>query len=699
MYRYLFVVCVWIVALLPEAVGASSLQGRVSPPVQSGFPLLLDSSFVYLSGLNAADLDGDGQQELIFGTRELDSRNTSLGGFGCRGVVYAVRPNGTLLWKMFVRADVDSTPAVVDDLNGDGRPDVVVGMGAFEVPPWGENATTECGKGNPDLPGNGGVVALSGTTGAVLWVFNTADKAEWGASANGVLDGVWGAPASGDIRPDVPGPETVVGAWDNCIYLLDKNGNALWGVVPFPYDTDPALRGQCNHHGFLSHDTVWSSPALADLDGDGRLDIVIGGDVTAPNWYGMPSGGVLWVISGEGQILARQWFDQAIYSSPAVADLDGDGRPEVVVGTGEAYKTAGGNAFLGRHVIVLNYDGTRPDPAQRLAIKWRAATNGPVRSSPAIGDLNQDGALDVVAISKYDNNGRFTVGSPGTAVDGSYIYAWDGATGEVLRGFPVHACNSLGQAFPINGSPILADIAGDGHPEILFPNAREVGVVNWDGSFYSRINDVLTCTPAPTSQTSLVYGRLDAQSGAITATPLVADLDGNGTLEVAAVARYNEDNPPNDKRGEVWVWTAHKDGLLPWPMFRQNSRHTAVYPAAAQPELQPGSLVILHRFGDAGAAIGTLRLTNRGNAPFDWTSTLPAGVTLIPNTGRLIEGQSIQLQVQVATTGLARGFYPRGRVTISAQTDLSAAPTAVGADITLIVADIRKVYLPIVRRN
>jgi hypothetical protein len=401
--------------------------------------------------------------------------------------LYAIRPDGTALWQTFVRADVDSTPVVVDDLSGDGAPDVVVGMGAFEV--FGENAATECGHGNPNLPGNGGVVALNGRTGAVLWVFNTADKGEWAAPNNGVLDGVWTAPASGDILPESPGPEIVVGAWDYCVYLLDKNGNAIWGVVPFPYDTYPVLQGVCNHHGFLSHDTVWSSPALADIDSDGLLDIIIGGDSTAPNWYQMPTGGVVWVISGSGQVIARKWFDQNIMSSPAIADLDGDGKPEIVIGTGEANKTPNGSQYLGHYVTVINYDRTQADPTQRLVTRQQLPTNGPMRNSPAIGDLNLDGILDVVAISKYDNNGTFTIGSPGKQVDGSYLYAWNGATGAVLQGFPVHACNSIGQAFPINSSPIIADIAGDTHPEILFSNAREVSVVNWDGSFYTRINE------------------------------------------------------------------------------------------------------------------------------------------------------------------------------------------------------------------
>jgi hypothetical protein len=333
-----------------------------------------------------------------------------------------------------------------------------------------------------------------------------------------------------------------------------------------------------------------------------------------------------------------------------------------------------------------------------LVAKWQTSTNGPVRSSPAIGDLNQDGTLDVIAISKYDNNGSFTVGSPGKAVDGSYIYAWNGATGALLNGFPIHACNSLGQAFPINGSPIVADIAGDNHPEILFPNAREVGIVNWDGSFYTRINEVLTCTPASTSQTTFVYGRLDAQSGAVTATPVVADLDGDGDLEVAVVARYSEDDPLNNVRGEVWVWTGHKNGRLPWPMYRQNPRHTAVYPGTAQLRLQPDSLIILYQFGGSGTGVGALRLTNTGSSPFDWASDASAGITVTPDNGRLAEGQSVLLQVNISAVGLNRGVYPGGWIEVSAQTELSINPATARTDVTLIVADITKLYLPTILR-
>jgi hypothetical protein len=209
----------------------------------------------------------------------------------------------------------------------------------------------------------------------------------------------------------------------------------------------------------------------------------------------------------------------------------------------------------------------------------------------------------------------------------------------------------------------------------------------------------LTCAPAPASQTSFVYGRLDAQSGAITATPVVADLDGDGDVEVAVVARYNEDNPPNTLRGEVWVWTGHKNGVQPWPMFRGNVRHTAVFPGPAKPILQPNPLTILYQFGGAGPATSAIRLTNGGTSPFDWTGAVPAGITLTPKVGRLAEGQSIVLAVEVATADLQPGNYPNGQIGVSATADLSPNAVTTNANVLLIVGDIKMIYLPILLRR
>ncbi len=703
-YRYWIgvIIGLWIVVGAPRTVNAAAPQARVSPSVQPGFPLLLDHSWVYLSGLNAADLDGDGKKEIIFGNREV----TASGTLGCRGAVYAVRPNGTLLWKTLVRADVDSTPVVTPDLNGDGHPDVVVGMGAFEAP--GETWATECGRGDPNLPGNGGLVALNGLNGAVLWIFNTQDKNEWAVPNNGVLDGIWSAPATADILPSLPGPEIVVGAWDNCIYLLRADGSPAWGVTPFDYSAHPALVGQCNHHGFLSHDTVWSSPALADLDGDGRLDIIIGGDTTEPNWYLLPNGGVLWVIAADGSIMAQKSFDQTIYSSPAIADLDGDGKQEIIVGTGDYWYEGGarsGSHHSGRYVTVLTYDRTQTDPKQRLITKWTLPTNGPMRSSPALGDLNLDGRPDIVAISKYDNEGgRWTIGQ--NATDGSYLYAWSGADGTLLPGFPLHICDSIGLAFPINTSPLIADIVGDQHPEIIYPHGREVGIMAWDSQTntytpYTRINDNQACWPATTTgggQTSLVYGRLDNFSGAFTGTPVIDDLDGDGNVEIAAVGRWNEDG--GSQQGELWVWTGHKNGVRPWPMARQNLRHTGLYAFTPEASAQPPALQFHHIAGANATLTNQFRLENRGVTPFRWEVTSqPASAGLNPTGGVLAEDAAITVAVQLDVTSSPSGLYNIGEIVITSEA--ISAPVSAQAQLTipltLIVRGPEAVFLPLVR--
>lgn len=688
------------ICLLSVRAGrARWLYARTSPPVLEGFPKILDASFVYLSGLNAADLDGDGHKEIIFGARQVTGNNT----FGCYGVVYAVRSNGTVLWRTLVRADVDSTPAVVPDLDGDGGPDVVVGMGAFEAP--GETAWTECGQGNPDWPGNGGVVALNGRNGSILWIFNTADKGEWGVPDNGVLDGVWSAPASGDIRPDVPGPEIVFGAWDNCIYLLDKNGQSLWGVVPFEYHQYPTLQGQCNHRGFLSHDTVWSSPALADLDRDGLLEIVIGGDATAPNWYSFPNGGVLWVIGIDGSIKAQKWFDQTIYSSPAIGDLDGDGQLEIVIGTGDYWYDPVSQHHTGRYVSVLNYDVAQADPKQRLRTKWILSTNGPVRSSPALGDLNLDGYLDIVAISKYDNvGGSWTIGNRQT--DGSYLYAWSGTNGQLLSGFPIHICDSTGQAFPINTSPLIADIVGDEHPEIIYPHAREIGIISWNATTnrfepYTRINENQPCWPATTTgggQTSFVYGRLDAQSGAFTATPIIDDLNGDGKVEIAAVGRWNEDS--GSVLGDLWVWTGHKDGKRPWPMFHRDSQHTGYYPQLPLLNVSPPSLFVLHQYGSGNEERAYLRLTNPGDYAAQWSvASSPSGVAVIPSSGTLFYTSTVPLTVTISTTGYLTGTHTLGNLVITAAWSGGAVQNSPATvPVTLYVGQVYRTYLPVILR-
>lgn len=526
----------WLIVVLLVAVLSCAGQGTGrAQPVESidpesylnlqswqpGFPVALSGSYlIWGSSPTLVDLDGDGTLEVVVGGRNRKDNGQP----GCSGWVYAYRHNGTLMWQKPVRAPINSTPTAAD-LNGDGHPDIIAGMGGIvEGQCW-----------------NGGVVALNGLDGSELWTFDTQD---WlNHNPDGMLDGVFSTPAVGDVNGDGE-IEIVFGSWDQCLYLLNKGGVPLWGNLP---GILPQV--YCGGHGFYNEDTFWSSPALADLTGDGLPEIITGADVYVGNVWGDPTGGYLYVFDAAGNTLAREWIEQDIYSSPAVADLDNDGANEVVVGTG-LFRPG-----EGYFVSAFEYDPNPANPKDRLVRKWRQTTVGRVFSSPALGDLNKDGWLDVVSVVPIGDNGA----------TGTVVYALRGYDGTPL--FQRQIYDPWGNSFNTLSSAIVTDIDGDTWPEILFSHAWEVAALNHDGTFYTDYTYYAGYT--------------------LYATPAVGDLDGDGDAEVV-IGGHNPDNP---NQGMLFAWTGHPVDERPsWPTWRQNERHTGFFLFDTIPPSNPTGL-------------------------------------------------------------------------------------------------------------
>lgn len=245
----------------------------------------------------------------------------------------------------------------VGDVNGDGFPDLVVSstdnggltiyLGNGTGQNWKERKKSGLPNGEHPEPGDayyGGwafdlqLVDMNGDgkldvvasyyTGPRVWLgdgtggFKDASQGMVKTS----LGGIYGRLAVGDLnrdgRPDLVIANNVNGAE---AYLQQPDGT--WKG---PIDVMPELKGGAQ------------SVALADLDGDGNLDVIIGGMPSAdPNPEWLPFG--VYVRWGDG----KGGFDQRYATTlPGLgleviwgikaADLNGDGRPDLIVSTGGA---------------------------------------------------------------------------------------------------------------------------------------------------------------------------------------------------------------------------------------------------------------------------------------------------------------------------------------------------------------------------
>ncbi|MBX6316057.1 MAG: VCBS repeat-containing protein, partial [Isosphaeraceae bacterium] len=148
-------------------------------------------------------------------------------------------------------------------------------------------------------------------------------------------------------------------------------------------------------------EVIWSSPVLVDLYGNGYLEIVVG---TGLNYdlHNVPgaraAGDRLLAYDYQGHMLPG-WpyltttdFSQArqTYASPAVADLNGDGLPEIIE------EDRGG--YL--HVIQANGQPL-PGWAGGKKIDPPGVPPGDQWSSPIVADVNGDGRPDLIASSGW----------------------------------------------------------------------------------------------------------------------------------------------------------------------------------------------------------------------------------------------------------------------------------------------------------
>jgi hypothetical protein len=367
-----------------------------------------------------------------------------------------------------------------------------------------------------------------------------------------------GAPAFGDIDGDGVGEIVVtthqIGSYAlGTIYAFKKDGTNVPG---FPVTTEGgAVR----------------TPVLADLDGDGAMEIIIAvrlwpegliyvyrGDGTVfPNWpqrmdyvpgssvaVGDINGDEIPEIITESAYYLHAYTVQGTllpgfpyspgegrvfsYSTPVLADLDDDGYREIICGDHSQTDGSGG-------VHIVRYDGTAWPGWPKITGSW-------VYGAPSVGDINQDGLLDIV------------VGDQMLAtVPSDEVYAWTALTGEELPGFPIT------NVWGINSQIILADLDGDDEIDLMTDDNTDVGRY-WG---YKSNGTAMEGWPVMLNGSTFFIN------------PFVVDINLDGNMAISGGGHELESGNTN-----LYLWNpnvSYNAGLAILPVLQYNTRHNGVF--------------------------------------------------------------------------------------------------------------------------
>jgi hypothetical protein len=302
------------------------------------------------------------------------------------------------------------------------------------------------------------------------------------------------ADVNGDGKPDLVVVNYVVG-----------NGNGSGSVGVLLGNGDGTFQTAVTY-GSGGYEAV--SVAVADVNGDGKPDIVVGNSIASDN----PNQGSVGVLLGNGdgtfQTAVTYGSGGYYFPSVAVADVNGDGKPDLVVANcsqGGGCGGSSGNGVVG--VLLGNGDGTF-----QTAVAY--GSGGLEASSVAVADVNRDGKPDIVVanVCVNDDNCAGTVAVLLGNGDGTFQTAVTYGSG----GYEA-------------GSVVVADVNGDGKPDIVVLSVCAIGSS-------CGVVGVLLGNGDGTFQTAVTYG-----SGGYGASSVaVADVNGDGKPDIV-VTNFGSD--------------------------------------------------------------------------------------------------------------------------------------------------------------
>jgi hypothetical protein len=194
------------------------------------------------------------------------------------------------------------------------------------------------------------------------------------------------------------GPEVVVATEDGEVYAWNADGSLLDG---FPVGCDRSLSPPADTENLIDIG-FFASPVLADLLGEGDLEIIAAAydsHLYAWNADGTPVDGFPVLVS-DPNVTAEPRERTRLMTTPAVADFNGDGILDIAVGSNEAY----GSGYDGRFYLVHGdgnlHDGgpfhdNWPIPVWSAQLFGGAHIARGVPTAAALADVDGDGTVDI----------------------------------------------------------------------------------------------------------------------------------------------------------------------------------------------------------------------------------------------------------------------------------------------------------------
>ncbi len=344
----------------------------------------------------------------------------------------------------------------IADLNGDGAPDIVVGINGSPPVVYLNNGTSSPFQ---NVPG----IFVSPPPGA-----------------NGPNLG-WGAVTLADINADGHPDLAAVGFNSrNLIYLNNGTADPFNGVAGVPIG---------------SQDTAFAL-ALGDVNGDGFVDMAVANTNHLPSRVYLTNGAPL--TSGNYSTL-QVGTDLGYGQDVVIADVNGDGKPDLIL----TYIVAGNSTTDPSGIAIYLNNGTSNPFGNVTPLRFLV---GQSVEAVAVADLNGDGKQDLVAV----------VSDSTLTQNDLYVYLNTGsASAPFSNPQTLQPDSDLGGGCI---SVTVGDVNGDGLPDLLFgftpplPNASPapvhpaVGAIYLNNGTASPFANVAPVDIPATSQSSYARG-------------------------------------------------------------------------------------------------------------------------------------------------------------------------------------------------